>query len=86
MLCRTAVVPACIAVLAAIVPCCPGALLLCMLLCCAMLCGPQKFEELMSKYDKDNKGGLTYREVREMCAEQAVLFDPFGRIATFLGE
>lgn len=22
---------------------------------------PQKFEELMAKYDKDNKGGLTYK-------------------------
>ena len=22
---------------------------------------PQRFEELMSKYDKDNKGGLTYK-------------------------
>lgn len=22
---------------------------------------PQKFEELMSKYDKDGKGGLTYQ-------------------------
>jgi hypothetical protein len=30
----------------------------------------QAFEEIFAKYDRDNKGGLTYREVREMCAEQ----------------
>lgn len=45
---------------------------------------PQKFEEMLSKYDKDNKGGLTFKEVMEMCDEQAELFDWFGWIASRL--
>eukprot|EP00775_Hariotina_reticulata_P005542 gene5542-5778_t len=45
---------------------------------------PQKFEELMSKYDKDGKGGLTYQEVLEMTSQQSNLYDWFGRIASFL--
>lgn len=45
---------------------------------------PQRFEEIMSKYDKDNKGGLTYQEVMEMTSEQSNLYDWFGRTASFL--
>jgi peroxygenase len=45
---------------------------------------PQRFEELMSKYDKDNKGGLTYKELMDMTSEQSNLYDWFGRTASFL--
>ncbi|WIA08080.1 hypothetical protein OEZ86_010717 [Tetradesmus obliquus] len=45
---------------------------------------PQAFEEMLSKYDKDNKGGLTYKEVMEMVSEQSDLYDVFGRIASTL--
>lgn len=33
---------------------------------CVCGCCAQKFEEMLSKYDKDNKGGLTYK-VRQSC-------------------
>ncbi|KAI8993756.1 Caleosin related protein-domain-containing protein [Gaertneriomyces semiglobifer] len=39
---------------------------------------PQKFEELFSKYDKDNKGGLNLREMWEMTLQIRNTFDFFG--------
>lgn len=45
---------------------------------------PQKFEELWSKYDKDNKGALTKGELWEMIRGQRNIMDPTGWIAGFL--
>lgn len=45
---------------------------------------PQHFEEIFSKYDKDNKDGLTYKEVMAMVKEQQNVWDFFGTTASFL--
>jgi hypothetical protein len=31
---------------------------------------PEKFEELFSKYDRDNKGGLSWRDIQEMVSRE----------------
>lgn len=38
----------------------------------------QKFEELFTKYDKDNKGGLTLREMVDMGVNVRKIMDPVG--------
>ncbi|PRW45357.1 caleosin domain containing [Chlorella sorokiniana] len=45
---------------------------------------PQKFEEIFSKYDKGNKGGLTLQEVQDMIRGNRNIFDPTGWIAGWL--
>jgi peroxygenase len=42
---------------------------------------PQKFEEIFSKYDRDNKGGLNLRDMWEMTSEMRNVFDFFGWFA-----
>ena len=43
---------------------------------------PQNFENIFTKYDKENKGGLTWADVLEMCKGQRMVFDFFGWNAT----
>ena len=38
----------------------------------------EKFEELFTKFDKDNKGGLTLWEMIEMGKSSRKIMDPFG--------
>jgi peroxygenase len=45
---------------------------------------PQHFEEIFSKYDTDNKEGLTYKELMRMVKEQQNVWDFFGSTASFL--
>ncbi|EFN52997.1 hypothetical protein CHLNCDRAFT_12749, partial [Chlorella variabilis] len=45
---------------------------------------PQKFEEIFSKYDTDNKGGLTLSDVNEMVRGNRNIMDPVGWIAEWL--
>jgi peroxygenase len=45
---------------------------------------PEKFEEMFSKFDQDNKGGLYFNELMEMLAEKRNVLDPFGWTAAFL--
>lgn len=45
---------------------------------------PQNFEMLLTKFDKDDKGGLTYKELMEMTSENSNVYDWFGRLASFL--
>ncbi|KAL4855860.1 putative peroxygenase 3 [Chlorella vulgaris] len=45
---------------------------------------PQKFEEIFSKYDKGNKGGLTISELNEMVLGNRNIMDPTGWIAEWL--
>jgi len=42
---------------------------------------PQKFEEIFSKYDKENKGGLSWRDIQEMVYGNMNVNDPNGWIA-----
>jgi len=39
---------------------------------------PEKFEEIFSKYDSDNKGGLNFNDVVSLIRGNANAFDPFG--------
>lgn len=45
---------------------------------------PDKFESVFSKYDKDNKGGLTLHECWEMIRGNRNIMDPTGWIAEWL--
>lgn len=45
---------------------------------------PQAFEDIFSKYDKGNKGGLDKSDVLDMLKGQRMVFDFFGWSATFL--
>jgi peroxygenase len=45
---------------------------------------PQFFEEIFTRYDRDNKGGLTFRDVLRMWNGQKMVFDFYGWCATFL--
>ena len=38
----------------------------------------EKFEELFTKYDKDNKGGLSFYELIEMGRSNRKIMDPVG--------
>ncbi|GAQ81996.1 Caleosin [Klebsormidium nitens] len=42
---------------------------------------PEKFEEIWSKYDRDNKGALTVSQLFEMTQGNAVVYDLFGWLA-----
>jgi len=42
---------------------------------------PQKFEEIFSKYDKGNKGGLSWADIQEMVYGNMNVNDPVGWIA-----
>lgn len=44
---------------------------------------PQNFEDFFSKYDKDNKGGLTVYELLDAWKGQAFVLDFFGWSASF---
>lgn len=39
---------------------------------------PQKFEEIFTKYDKENKGGLSWDDIEEMCQSNRNIGDPVG--------
>ncbi|EFJ40618.1 hypothetical protein VOLCADRAFT_69295 [Volvox carteri f. nagariensis] len=39
---------------------------------------PEKFEELFSKYDRDNKGGLGWRDIQELVYSHMNINDPVG--------
>ncbi|CAB4485836.1 Caleosin-domain-containing protein [Rhizophagus irregularis] len=39
---------------------------------------PEKFEEVFSKYDRDNKGGLSLKDIKQVIRGNANVFDPFG--------
>ncbi|RGB43761.1 Caleosin related protein [Rhizophagus diaphanus] len=39
---------------------------------------PEKFEEVFSKYDRDNKGGLSLKDITQVIRGNANVFDPFG--------
>lgn len=45
---------------------------------------PEKFEEIFSKFDKDNKGGLTWPELKEFLKANRNLYDWFGATASIL--
>lgn len=45
---------------------------------------PQHFEEIFTKYDKDNKGALTWDELQQYLKSQRDVFDLFGASAAFL--
>lgn len=45
---------------------------------------PQNFEDIFAKYDKGNKGGLTWADLLELWKGQRMVFDFFGWSATFL--
>ncbi len=45
---------------------------------------PQAFEEIFTKYDRDNKGGLSLSDVFRLWRGQALLADFFGVTAVFL--
>lgn len=42
---------------------------------------PQKFEEIFSKYDRENKGGISWRDIQEMVYTNSNVNDPVGWIA-----
>ncbi|GET01012.1 caleosin domain protein [Rhizophagus clarus] len=42
---------------------------------------PEKFEEVFSKYDRDNKGGLSFNDIVQIIRGNANAFDPYGWIA-----
>lgn len=44
---------------------------------------PQSFEDIFSKYDRGNKGGLTMADVWDFLYGQRLLYDFFGRTAVF---
>lgn len=48
--------------------------------CCSVLVRfvPTKFEEIFSKFDHGNKGGLTFLELLEMTEANRNVFDFFG--------
>ncbi|KIZ07200.1 hypothetical protein MNEG_0751 [Monoraphidium neglectum] len=39
---------------------------------------PEKYEELFSKYDRDNKGGLNWNDIQEMIKGNMNIVDPVG--------
>ncbi|RIA94914.1 Caleosin-like protein [Glomus cerebriforme] len=41
---------------------------------------PEKFEEVFSKYDRDNKGGISFKDIMEMIRSNANLFDIIGTL------
>eukprot|EP00897_Mesotaenium_endlicherianum_P006846 jgi/Mesen1/618/ME000108S10778 len=41
----------------------------------------EKFEEIFSRFDEGNKGGLTFKETLAMTERQRVVMDPFGWFA-----
>jgi len=43
---------------------------------------PEKFEEIFSKYDRDNKGGLNFSDIVRMIRGNSNAFDPFGWAST----
>lgn len=45
---------------------------------------PQAFEDIFAKYDKGNKGGLTWRDLIEFWKGQRLIFDLFGISAVIL--
>ncbi|KAK5100238.1 hypothetical protein LTR70_001774 [Exophiala xenobiotica] len=45
---------------------------------------PQQFEDIFAKYDRGDKGGLTFGDVLCMWSGQKMVFDFFGWSATFL--
>lgn len=45
---------------------------------------PQKFEEIWTKYDRGNKGGLNIGDLLRFHKGQRIACDPFGWSATFL--
>ena len=44
---------------------------------------PQNFENIFAKYDKGNKGGLTWGDVMDMASGQRMIWDFFGWVATY---
>ncbi|CAG8497664.1 8124_t:CDS:2 [Funneliformis caledonium] len=45
---------------------------------------PEKFEEIFSKYDRNNKGGLNFSDIAHMIYVNANVFDFFGWFSTIL--
>lgn len=45
---------------------------------------PQNFEDVFAKYDRDNKGGLTWGDLWHFWRGQAMVLDLFGINATIL--
>lgn len=45
---------------------------------------PQNFEDFFAKYDKENKGGLTIRDLARALKGQRMAFDLFGMTAALL--
>ena len=45
---------------------------------------PQNFEDIFAKYDKGNKGGLTWSDLFDMWKGQRMVFDFFGMSAAVL--
>lgn len=43
---------------------------------------PEKFEEVFSKYDQDNKGGLSFKDIMQSIRGNANVFDFFGWTAS----
>jgi len=43
---------------------------------------PEKFEEIFSKYDRENKGGLNMNDIKSLIRGDSNAFDPFGWAAT----
>lgn len=49
--------------------------------CCRPPCGrfvPQKFEDLFSKFDKGNKGALSFSDIADMVRANRNIMDPVG--------
>ena len=44
---------------------------------------PQNFENIFAKYDKGDKGGLTWGDVMDMASGQRMIWDFFGWVATY---
>jgi peroxygenase len=45
---------------------------------------PQNFEDIFAKYDRENKGGLSLKDVTYFWKGQRMVFDFFGWSATIL--
>jgi hypothetical protein len=45
---------------------------------------PEKFEEIFSKYDHGNKGGLNLKDIHSLIKGNANIMDFFGQIAAWL--
>jgi len=45
---------------------------------------PQNFEDIFSKYDRENKGGLSWGDVLDLWKGQRMVLDFFGCCATIL--